>query len=328
MLIKPSKFCYKFYAHRMWREDYGPRCDIDDAFPTEHRFVSLATPATHDEREIHMRRMLAPLAPRDSEVMDEDTLVAGENRRFRPFSEFDVDDIVYHYNPMRQCDVTSDFRLIGIPSARVIKSKHGALGIYCFNCHTITWAISIWDPEYLGDNLMPEDIVIDEAVEQINYDGRVDIDLLNCNQKFIVVDAPPGTGKTHLVSNFIRHPANENKRILFPTFRRSLASYMAHRLGIHSYLLEGILAPNAYAHRKRLTICLDSLTHIPDDDYDIIILDEASLIRLHTASDTMASRHKEVLEIMWRMVRDASTVIIMQYQLVRTTSYHRELIFA
>jgi len=317
--MKPSEYMTRIYPRRLWQDLYGPRTLYLDAYPQEMRYKPNETQENVEMRQIRLQRLLHPpnLQAATSDIMDEDELVAGADRRWRCFSSYVEDDVVFHYNPDRDCDVSRvDRTLIGDPSARIIRSANDALGIYCFNCLTVTWAISIWDPAFLANNVEQEDVILDPMIEKINWQGRVDIDLVAATQKFLVIDAPPGTGKTELIGSYMAHPSMASKCIIVLTFRVSLAAYLADRLKCRLYTEDKILHPGNMSARKRLAICLDSILHIPNDQFDIVVLDEASLIRMHTVSDTIAPRREDVLKVLTRYIRDAETVIIAQYQLV------------
>ena len=83
----------------------------------------------------------------------------------------------------------------GTASAKVLERENGDKMIYSFNC-AITTAVIECSDQY---GFIPG---VDELVEtphsKLNWQRRVDIDL-DMNFKLLVIDAPMGTGKTHMM---------------------------------------------------------------------------------------------------------------------------------
>ena len=112
---------------------------------------------------------------------------------------------------------------------------------------------------------MREGEQLDSSIEKLNFGDCVDVDLLGCNQRFLVVDAPTGSGKTELAMHYCRHLREQGKRVLIITFRISLAQYLATRLELTSYQESGVFSA-ASMRRDGFVCCLDSIGRIPPSE--------------------------------------------------------------
>lgn len=144
------------------------------------------------------------------------------------------------------------------------------------------------------------------------------------------LSAPMGAGKTRQIAGLV-----ESGSVLALVHRRSLASTMANRLGLVSYLdKEGCLDD------ERMAVCLDSLDRVelrssglgpssfgPRRRYrvwDTVILDEADQLFVHLYGGTIGGRSMEVLERLTVILRHAKRIVVADAHLTELT---REMLF-
>ena len=145
------------------------------------------------------------------------------------------------------------------------------------------------------------------AAEGIDWDVAT-------QKKWFVVQAPMGSGKTEQLVSFMSGPALQRGwRVLVVSFRQYLASQQSMRLGTYCYL--GLTNQEIRADPSPLTICLNSLWKLGDQNYDAILLDEAGLIRRHFLSSTVTSVLVQVYEKFCRLIRGAEFVVMLQASL-------------
>lgn len=280
---------------------------VADDYIAEYRYVATGKSAP-ERSETDITRFFQPRDIQNSKIADDDENIYGEDMVGRPFRTYEEGDVVYDPH----CEVINN-RPSGSPSACIIKSYDENNGLYCFNCNTLTWSLSTWDPQFLSESAKPNEL-LNNSIKKINLGKHVDINL-DEGPKYCFVDAPPDTGKTELVKSYITK--HQRKSVLCISFRISLTNYLANRLNIRSYQVEGIWK-ECYEERERIAVCIDSLIHIPIiDRYDIIVLDEAGLTRLHTTSTTMTGRVQQVYQQLERLLIQSEKVILLQHQLTQ-----------
>ncbi|KAI1007416.1 hypothetical protein K3495_g819 [Podosphaera aphanis] len=164
----------------------------------------------------------------------------------------------------------------------------------CFNRGKPVWAVETWSPIYL--TYRPEGVVtLDERY--INEAGNVDIDLRVTGPKLQVVDAPTASGKIELLATSCAQ--NQGRSILLIFFRQSLAGNLAEHLSLNTYTSKDIWS-DATA-KKRLSMCVDSTVRL-----------------LLSDSDLMDARIVEVRETVRRILCQANTTILTQFELMES----------
>lgn len=243
---------------------------------------------------------------KDIILLDDDEYVYREDKSRVKGRKLHPKEIIF----CNKCDVDNG-RPFGLPSAKVFHSAGDELGIYCFNCETVTWLLCTAEQE--GFSVTCDNQFIDTPYAKLNYNGRCDIDFDDFDTKLVVLDAPMGSGKTFVAEQYIaRH---KEASVLIVTFRISLARYLANRFSVNCYL-----EPDTFATEKesRLVVCLDSIWKIQRQQYDIIVLDEATFIRHHFVSGTIKDKIEAVVTQFQRLLESSDKIIIMQHRVTDT----------
>lgn len=133
--------------------------------------------------------------------------------------------------------------------------------------------------------------------------------------KFIFIDAPMGSGKTTLISNFCKRDENKKLNILLLTFRQALAKYLANIFNLNCYLDKDVW--NDISKQKKIVVCVDSLKKINYDIcYDILILDECLFIKTHLVMGTISSVYMEnTIFRLCKYFRETKQIIMMQHEI-------------
>ncbi len=132
--------------------------------------------------------------------------------------------------------------------------------------------------------------------------------------RFCVIDAPCGAGKTHFAKSIANQDLNRN--IIAPTNRRAIAFKLS--LDFNALCYAECQDKKDKLLWRRIAICLNSVPTIPSvlqDKYNIAIIDKAGAQRRHFATETMSVQWKEVMSTMRTILRNASTVLVMQHKL-------------
>lgn len=132
-----------------------------------------------------------------------------------------------------------------------------------------------------------------------------------------MLDAPTGSGKTHLLAQYIRS-LPPNTRVLSIVSRIGLTKSLAEKFDMVLYKNR---RRNEYPDRLSCTLDhLEQLTY-PDPPYDVVILDENGDTRTHTISPTIQSRIKTVLSNLNDILLNAKKVILCQHQMMEPDAY-------
>ena len=104
--------------------------------------------------------------------------------------------------------------------------------------------------------------------------------------------------------------------MIVPTFRRSLALTLSGVFKIQCYTN---MVAGDNGEWDKLSICLDSLVKMPDElvdsEYDVVVLDEAGMLRRHFVLETMVPRWRRCFEVLRRIIVNAKKGILMQHKL-------------
>ncbi|CEP10411.1 hypothetical protein [Parasitella parasitica] len=128
-----------------------------------------------------------------------------------------------------------------------------------------------------------------------------------------------GSGKTHIAKNYIHRNPNTIS-ILSITFRVSLARYLASEFGISCYLEENIWNDDNRQRRERIVICLDSFYKLDIDQYDIIIIYEATFVQYHLLLGTI--RPSDISTTLTKLklyLKNTNKIIFMQHRIPDST---------
>lgn len=162
--------------------------------------------------------------------------------------------------------------------------------VYCFNCSgRIFVNETFWDDPIHYD----PHTEIKTIKEHINKDGREDLpNIFQISQKWIVIDAPTGTGKTTAIGNLLLQ--TPNVKVLAIAKFTSLVRNLAERWNLVVYKCNS--GENQYNTPGDKYAC--SLDHVitlvqngrPLVKWDILLLDEAAMTRGHSTASTIKDR--------------------------------------
>lgn len=261
-----------------------------------------------EQRQLTSREMRWTLPqgrmdPRES--VDPEGLFRSEDGTVKPFKTFREGEFLHH---------THNGREERTPSARVFRG-----GFHCFGCQQ-TFVLpreSPWEPSY---EFLPEEIVhaavgegetIPRMQRMPNINWRAQMPTL---KKFYVMSAPMETGKTFQVARLLDTLARGGKTVLSVTFRRMLATQLAQTFGLVDYR-EPQLQARHWLDVPLLSITLNSLPAVSGKRYDIVVIDEAGLVRRANCSNLITGKPDYATKAYTAMrdaVRQATHVILMQ----------------
>jgi hypothetical protein len=293
---------YDYFAHHA--DCFYEKCRFE--FTGGDEFGS----CTSNERAIMYNIMQSsPMYDRrhcEISVVDDTHEVLTECKEKKALRDCRAGDVVFHW----ECEVGNGYIPKGCPSAKIVVNAEGDAGLYCFNCRKLCWSIGTHTPEGLECD---ESEVINSPYPYLNDGGRCDVNFDEGDCKVFVLDAPPGTGKTKLIDEYINqiHP---KWRVLAISFRIALAEYLAARLNLTCYDDEE-WDPSSESSSSRLVICINSLPRIQYPKYDVVVLDEAGMTRRHFASEIMERLLPAVYSKLGVILRSAGKIIIAQHEL-------------
>lgn len=237
------------------------------------------------------------------------------------------------------------FHLDNHPSAFVVKSQKGAIGVHCSSCNTTFWV----DAPRNSYNFYRMDEVIREgrhgemqqvpefeestgtAIWQTFFDLEKDPWNIVVNDRFLpkvpvsegltFIKSPKGTGKTEFLKTLISKLKKEKKRILLVGHRQLLLHDIAHRLGLDCYLYNNRAINPATKH---YAISVDSLAN--DDlispmrhKYDAVIIDESEQVFSHFVSDTLRDKRRLAYFVLKHYLSTASIIVALDADLNAVT---------
>ena len=125
-------------------------------------------------------------------------------------------------------------------------------------------------------------LVVDHLPARINY-----------------IKSAKGTGKTTTLSKLITRSQFERGRVLLIGHRQALIGATCKKLNLECYLDDA----KFLSQQNKYGVCLDSISKIKKNEYDLIIIDEVEQVIAHIMSDTMASRRasafRKLVELVW-----------------------------
>lgn len=241
-------------------------------------------------------------------IIDDTGLIVDEYQNVRQIWDIHQEERVF----CLICETNVESMIgIGVCSAKMLTSRSGERAMFCFNCGTTMFVLECGD-QY-GFYAARHELVISDN-RKLNYNGSVDIDFDLC-QKVVFLDAPMGSGKTHITKTYISR-LDKNTSILSVTFRVSLARYLAEQFQLNCYLDADIFGAEGKEKRRRLVVCLDSLHKIDIEEYDLIVIDEATFVQYHLLSGTIQPNAiTSTLTKLKLYLQSASKVILMQHRI-------------
>ncbi|WP_017995800.1 plasmid replication protein, CyRepA1 family [Rhizobium leguminosarum] len=211
------------------------------------------------------------------------------------------------------------------PSAVVYRSRKGRL-IHCFACSETFWP-DIADQSYVFDEF--EIAAIESArrndlklrlgeaewrLSSLSLISETFLPKQSLGEGVTFVKSAKGTGKTQLISGFIRDAA-PTIRVLVVGHRVTLVRAMCARLGLNCYL-DDKNHRGQHGWFDRYGVCLDSLYKLRTPPrYDLVILDESEQVLSHFSSDTMKEKRHKNLICLAAILRDAGKIIALDADL-------------
>jgi Origin of replication binding protein len=188
-------------------------------------------------------------------------------------------------------------------------------GFRCFACNE-TFIVP-WTKPF--EELYPvEPDQITESDNASTYMPRIKWRLA-LEKRFIVINAPMGSGKTEQLRNLVRYLEHSNiennkpdllPRILVVTFQQLLAQQLAERFGFLCYI--DLTNEALVSGPDMLTICLNSVMKLGSYTYNYLILDECGLIRRHFMSTTLYKSLEVVYNSFKYLLTKTQRVVMLQ----------------
>ena len=300
-------------------------------YPEYRRSVKIAL--TEEEKQLYgrgidWRTMTAEFDPHEK-------FRVRSTQEVLPFVDIPPDTMIHHKHLNQTREET-------MASAKTWKIRRGR-GFQCWTCGVNFWMKSDGDdfeiePRYCFSEEQIREAYIPGTDPPQYYkfisDPNKEIALrpeFFLSKKWTVLDALMGSGKTEELANLVKHlklPSDQRKRILVVTFRMSLAYQMAKRFRIPCYKVDRGSPPPADGSSPMtqeeldekicndefdaLVICVNSLGKIGSKKWDIVILDECGLIRLHCLSSITAPHLGRIITELKNALKNADHVILSQ----------------
>ena len=126
-----------------------------------------------------------------------------------------------------------------------------------------------------------------------------------------VIDSSLGTGKTTVVSEYVKN--TPHARIVYVAPSISLSLTASKKFELDFYLDKGKARPVGY---QRLSVCCNSLMQVDVMNCDILILDEPDqILSMLLGSTIKESDRKQIMDQLVNLVSNATTVFIMQHNI-------------
>lgn len=216
------------------------------------------------------------------------------------------------------------------PSAFVVFSNGGSLGVHCHACDTTSW---IGAPD-----MKPEDqwhtyyqrgaenhwwSWSDDEESHLSvgpYCAADGTQVWMSDSKYLppisiqpgvtYIRSPKGSGKTEQLADIVRQLKAQGKKILLVGHRRLLLNNLAARLGIESYLRRK--ARDGMDTSGCLAISLESIPRYIQpsvDKFDVVMIDESEQVVSHFTSTTMSGTRLRSRNLLAHLVERAEYVI-------------------
>jgi len=263
-------------------------------------------------------------------VLDLDEPVKDADGTVRPLKEIPVKTSVH-------CPVHADAK----PSAFILKSKKGVLGIYCNACavgYYTSSDVPIFDFNYALSNLTDLSLEEHETTEGVLVYSHKAVIMINeqylpelkTDTPITLVKSPKGSGKTQWLEHIVEQCRKQNLSVLLIGHRRSLIQSVAQRLRLMPYLYEHAPTmddPQSDRLRinrpsKHYAICADSLPTLldtSDNKYDVVLIDEVEQVFSHLTSNTLKDKRIETFLYFKYYVNAAKYVYAMDADLNELT---------
>lgn len=266
--------------------------------------------------------------------LDQDTLVTDAEGHVRRLQDTPEKTSIY-------CPVHLDSN----PSAFVVKSSKGVVGVHCSSCNTTFFTSSdvpLYDFNYRLTHLTDIGLEEYETIDEDYYltfkqNGVMRIreaylPAFDINTDITLVKSPKGTGKTYWLESIVKQCKKDKLSVLLIGHRQSLIQSVAARLQLTPYIYE--YSPDAHDKQadriktnkptKYYAICADSLSTLLDtrkDKYDVILIDEVEQVFSHLTANTLKHRRVETFLYFKHYVNCAKKVFVMDADLNRLTVY-------
>ena len=229
------------------------------------------------------------------------------------------------------------FHLDNHPSAFMVKSKKGSVGIHCSTCGTTFWSNTQAEPYnfYQIDEIIkreatkPQNLDVDADTGQVStyFDFDDEPWHIVTNEKYLpkvpvsegvtLIKSPKGSGKTQFLESLIKKLKKEKKRILLVGHRQLLLQEISQRLGLTCYLVGNQAINKSTPH---YAISVDSLANRDlinpyKNKYDAIIIDESEQVFSHFVSDTLRERRRIAFLALEYYLSNASIVVALDADL-------------
>ena len=338
---EPSEY---FIGEVAWRHSRDVENGKDTRFSTTEAINQNYTPVfpLNKHRYVEYRRCVKlPLTEEERQLYGKDVDWSAMSASFKPTEEFRV----------RESQMMVPFDNIP-PDTMIHHTHHGSereetrasaktwlrgqtRGYYCHKCG-INYIAEEPTPEYIESRFVFAEDQIRHAdldmtrdppepypyIANPGNDNAIKPDFF-LSKKWSIIDAVMGSGKTEELMRFVdylRLPNYNRKRILVITFRISLAQQIAKRFKMKCYkcssddreqqkLLDKQISDDVF---DELVICVNSLRKVGKKKWDIVILDECGLIRLHLLSIITAPQLKDIFPKLMQCMRGAAHVVLCQ----------------
>jgi len=229
------------------------------------------------------------------------------------------------------------FHLDNHPSAFMVKSKKGSVGIHCSSCGSTFWSNTPAEPYdfYQIDEIIkreakkPQNFYMDEETGQVQvyFDFDNEPWHIVTNEKYLpevpvsdgitIIKSPKGSGKTQFLETLVKTLKKEKKRILLVGHRQLLLQEISVRLGLSCYLVGNQPINKAKPH---YAVSVDSLANRDlinpyINKYDAIIIDESEQVFSHFVSDTLRERRRVAFLALEHYISKASIVVALDADL-------------
>lgn len=294
LCVSPGNYPWPTARAKYFRMNLNGRCDANPAYRLAMEAGISAAEFTTRERASRNFTSCG-----NNMIADDKFVWKTESGRDVCFGDLKPGEYVYH----AVCEGVE-----GTPSACVCVSKDEMLLVYCFNCQMSTFCLPSYNPAKVQ---FPTKMKLAPGQKYLNEEGfPLNVDLA-AGPKWIVLDAPTGSGKTELLKSYLA--TNRDVSVCSINPRIAMARTGSQRLGLDLY--SELTEPST-----RLSCTLDYLVFCGSgyDEYDVVVLDEAGMTKDHTVSHTISQRIGTVLNNLTRLLKHAKKVIIMQHQLLES----------
>lgn len=215
------------------------------------------------------------------------------------------------------------------PSAFVVWSKSGCIGIHCHACMKTSWAQSgatvadsEWHTHYQRgaedftwswsddeESALPGPYHAANGTQVWLTDSRY-LPEIDIRPGVTYIRSPKGSGKTEQLAKVVEKLRSDGKRILLVGHRRLLLNNLAKRLGIPSYMKSH--ASDGLDESGCLAVSLESLPNFVKpwkDKFDVIMIDESEQVVSHFTSKTMAKMRLASRALLEYLLQKAEYVI-------------------